>query len=70
MAAAPNRPTPPTRPLSDAVNNIGDVGKSVVAKSLNLGPKITVDQGTSITVFVNQDLVFPAGTLGNAPLLP
>jgi type IV secretion system protein VirB10 len=43
---------------TEAVNNIGDVAKSIVRNNIDLRPTIVVDQGTRINVFVNRDLVF------------
>lgn len=49
---------------ADAANAVGDVGSEIVKGALDLRPTITVDQGTRINVFVNNDLVFPTNEKG------
>lgn len=49
---------------SDAVRNLGTVGRTVVDSVLDRRPTITVDQGTRINVFVNRDLIFPDDKTG------
>lgn len=44
-----------------AVDMFGDAGTNLVNGFLNLKPTITIPQGTRVNVFVNRDLVFPAG---------
>jgi type IV secretion system protein VirB10 len=44
-----------------AIDLFGDAGTNLVDGFLNLKPTITIDQGTRVNVFVNRDLVFPAG---------
>lgn len=51
--------SPSGQAMRDAVDNIGQVGKSIVGTALGLQPTIYVDQGTPINVFVNKELVFP-----------
>lgn len=46
--------------ISDSISNIADVAKTVVGGFAEAKPTITVAQGTRITVFVNQDLMFPS----------
>ena len=46
-----------------AVENLGQVGRSIVDTALDLRPTITIDQGTRVNVFVNRDLVFPSAIL-------
>ncbi|MCT4635955.1 MAG: hypothetical protein N4A31_06950, partial [Rickettsiales bacterium] len=43
----------------DAVDNISSIGTDVIEKTMDMPPTITIDQGTSLKVFVKQDLVFP-----------
>jgi len=43
-----------------AVQALGDVGSEIVGSMLDLRPTISIDQGTRISVFVNQDLVVPS----------
>jgi type IV secretion system protein VirB10 len=51
--------SPVDQAYDDAVNLMGDITKDVVDKTTDMPPTITVDQGTSLKVFVKQDLVFP-----------
>ncbi len=51
--------------MQQAVSNIGDVSKSIVASTLNAQPTIYVDQGTPIIVFVNKDLIFPPSVVSS-----
>jgi type IV secretion system protein VirB10 len=50
--------------VQNAITNLGGVGQDIVQKSLKVAPTITVDQGTLIKVFVNQDLLLPANFAG------
>ena len=45
--------------ITESVENIGAVSTQVVGGLLDARPSITVDQGTPIKIFVNQDLEFP-----------
>ncbi len=47
-----------------AVTNLGNVSRDVVNTFLDVRPTITIDQGTRVNVFVNQDLIFPSALLG------
>lgn len=47
--------------VNQGVQSIGSVGTGIVNNLLDIRPTITVDQGTRINVFVNQDLKFPSG---------
>lgn len=51
--------------MQGAVDNVGQVGKTIVGATLTLTPTITVDQGTPVNVFVNKELVFPPSVTGN-----
>lgn len=51
--------SPSGQAMKEAVDNIGQVGRSIVGAALGLTPTIYVDQGTPINVFVNKELVFP-----------
>lgn len=44
-----------------AIDLFGNAGANLVEGFLNLKPTITIDQGTRVNVFVNRDLIFPAG---------
>ncbi len=51
--------SPSGQAMREAVDSIGQVGKSIVGAALGLQPTIYVDQGTPINVFVSKELVFP-----------
>lgn len=51
--------SPSATAMQGSVQNIGDVGKTIVGNVLNLSPTISIDQGTEVNVFVNRDLSFP-----------
>ena len=44
---------------ADAASRIGSVGSRIVERTLDLRPRVTIDQGTPIKIFVNRDLKFP-----------
>ncbi len=44
-----------------AVSDLGSKVQSVARDLINLTPRITIDQGTRIKVFVNKDIRFPPG---------
>jgi type IV secretion system protein VirB10 len=58
--------SPSATAVQEAVQNFGDVGKSIVGSTLSLAPTINIDQGTPIEVLVNHDLVFPSGITSRA----
>lgn len=43
----------------DSLNTINKVTNDMLAKGLNMPPTITVDQGTTLKVFVKKDIIFP-----------
>jgi type IV secretion system protein VirB10 len=45
--------------VSDAIGNFSDVTTNILSGLLDMRPQLTVDQGTPVKVFVNQDLEFP-----------
>lgn len=47
--------------ITDSVETIGSAASQVVGGLLDARPSITVDQGTPIKIYVNQDLEFPDG---------
>jgi type IV secretion system protein VirB10 len=53
--------SPTSTAMQEAVQNIGQVGSSIVQSVVNLQPTINIDQGTLVNVFVNRELVFPNG---------
>lgn len=56
--------------ITESVENIGSVSQRVIGGLLDVRPKITVDQGTPIKVYVNQDLEFPENiTNGNIRII-
>ena len=50
----------------EAVDLFGNAGSKLVEGFLNLKPTIMIDQGTRVNVFVNRDLIFPAGLSSNS----
>lgn len=59
-----------TQTTVDAASRIGAVGSKIVDNILDLRPRVTVDQGTPIKVFVNQDLVFPRDLVSGTRMIP
>ncbi len=51
--------TPTGSAIIDAVDDLGTVVEGLVESYLNAAPTITIDQGTQLKVFVQQDIVFP-----------
>ena len=54
--------TPPTNTeeaSAQTLDNINEVGKQLLGKTLALPPTITVDQGTPLKVYVQRDIIFP-----------
>ena len=54
--------TPPTNTedaSGQALENIGEVGKQLLGKTLAMPPTITIDQGTALKVYVQRDMIFP-----------
>jgi type IV secretion system protein VirB10 len=45
--------------IQSASTSMGDAVKSIAQTGLKTTPTITIDQGTTIKIYVNQDLVFP-----------
>ena len=45
--------------ISDAVQNLGSVGRSISDELLDSQPTFTVDQGAIIKIYVSKDLYFP-----------
>ena len=52
-----------------AIDLFGNAGTNLVNGFLNLKPTITIDQGTRVNVFVNRDLVFPAGMSSSVQMI-
>ncbi len=48
-----------TQAAADAASRIGSVGSRIVERTLDLRPRVTIDQGTPIKIMVNRDLKFP-----------
>jgi type IV secretion system protein VirB10 len=57
--------SPTAAAMQQAVQNIGNIGNSIVNSALNLAPTIYIDQGTQVNVFVNRDLIFPPEVTGS-----
>ncbi len=51
--------TQESQAFDSAVNKIGAIGQDLMQKNMNMPATITVDQGTTLKVFVKRDLVFP-----------
>jgi len=62
--------SPTATAMQEAIQNVGDVGKSIVGSTLNVVPTIHIDQGTEINIFVNHDLVFPFGMGASSGFVP
>jgi type IV secretion system protein VirB10 len=45
--------------LQDSLSKFRDIATDIVQETLNTNTVITVDQGTTMKVFVNQDIIFP-----------
>jgi type IV secretion system protein VirB10 len=48
-----------TQAGADAAARIGSVGTRIMERTLDLRPRVTIDQGTPIKIMVNRDLKFP-----------
>ena len=59
-----------TQTTVDAAGRIGAVGSKIVDSILDIRPRVTVDQGTPIKVFVNQDLLFPRHLVSGTTMIP
>jgi type IV secretion system protein VirB10 len=57
-----------TTATSNALNRLGSVTDGFIQKFIGVPPTILVDQGTSVNVFVNKDLVFPSEFVGGATI--
>lgn len=62
--------SPTSTAMQTAVQNLGDVGKSIVGSTLNLQPTIYIDQGQRLNIMVNKDIVFPYGINGEMEFIP
>ncbi len=54
-----------SKATSDAITNITDTSKQVIADMVDTRSVVTIDQGTPINVFVNRDLIFPSNITGD-----
>jgi type IV secretion system protein VirB10 len=52
-----------------AIADFGSTVKDITQKLINVTPRITVDQGTQIKVFVNRDIKFPPEYFNNIKLI-
>ncbi len=57
--ASSQQGSPTATAVNESVENIGSAAATIVGGLLDARPSITVDQGTPIKIFVNQDLEFP-----------
>jgi type IV secretion system protein VirB10 len=62
--------TSSTQAAADSAARIGAVGARITDKMLDMRPRVMIDQGTPINVFVNRDLIFPSELTNGARLLP
>lgn len=62
--------TPTDTAFAEAMDNLSGVAEQILQSLIDLRPMITVDQGTPIKVFVNQDLEFPPGASGQFAVIP
>ncbi len=56
--------TPSQQAAGTAVTDLGNTGKQVVQRIIDIRPTVTIDQGTIVNVFVNRDLTFPSDVAG------
>lgn len=54
----------------DLSSNISSLGKDFIEEYINVKPTITIDQGTSMKVFVNRDLIFPDSIQQRVHIVP
>jgi type IV secretion system protein VirB10 len=52
-----------------ALDMFGNAGTGIINSFLNLKPTITINQGARVNVFVNRDLVFPAGLTSSVKII-
>jgi type IV secretory pathway VirB10-like protein len=53
-----------------AAGNISNVGTDMAQKIMDLRPRITIDQGTEVEIFVNNDLIFPDELANSSMMVP
>jgi type IV secretory pathway VirB10-like protein len=46
------------------------VGARITDRMIDMRPRVVIDQGTPINVFVNRDLIFPSALSNGARLMP
>ncbi len=61
--------TPVAAAVQESVQNLGEVAQQVLGGMIDARPLITVDQGTPIKVYVNQDLEFPASIASRTQII-
>ncbi len=61
--------TPTDTAVQSGLSTLGDTTKQITQDALKIAPTITIDQGTLMKVFVNQDLVFPANVAQNLQVI-
>ncbi len=57
--------TPPSNvegASAEALQNIQEVGKQIMAKTMAMPPTITIDQGTPLKVYIQRDILFPGSS--------
>jgi type IV secretory pathway VirB10-like protein len=50
---------PVSEGVSSAITKVGSDTANIASQMFNNTPRITVDQGTRIKIFVNKDILFP-----------
>ncbi len=62
--------TSTTQASVDSAARIGAVGARITDRIFDIRPRVTIDQGTPVNVFVNRDLVFPSAIINGSKILP
>ena len=51
--------------VKQAVSDLGSTTKDIIKQNFKTTPRITIDQGTKIKIFVNKDIIFPPAYLSS-----
>jgi type IV secretion system protein VirB10 len=60
----------PQQAASQGAQRIGEIGGKVASQLLDVRPRITIDQGTPVSIFVQNDLIFPDDIAGGSRVIP
>jgi type IV secretion system protein VirB10 len=60
----------PQQAASQGAQRIGEIGGKVANQLLDIRPRITIDQGTPVSIFVQNDLIFPDDIAGGSRVIP